>query len=104
MGLPQFGSLLSFTVTMRRIKRVVYCILFSLGLIFISIPSTQAATNSVRFRTPQGVTYRVETAGAALRGSTKQVDWVKGWPEDGSTNYVQLGSRVVLQLKADQVL
>lgn len=25
--------------------------------------------------------------------------WVKAWPQDGSTNFVELGSRVVLQLK-----
>src|SRR5947207_5378080 len=61
-------------------------------------------TNHVRFRTPHEARYRIE--GNALQDgtATNRADWLRAWPEDGSTNFIELGARVVLQLNSDTEL
>ena len=59
--------------------------------------------NLVRFRDPSEIRYRLEEAqpsNNALTASAKP-DWIRAWPQDGSTNYVQLGSRLVLALSTN---
>src|SRR5207249_2073403 len=44
-------------------------------------------------------------AGRSAAGSKgRRSEWLKAWPENGSTNHVALGRRVVLQLKSAQDL
>jgi subtilisin family serine protease/subtilisin-like proprotein convertase family protein len=69
-----------------------------------SLEAEGVRTNQVRFRAPQSVEYRVEEQ-VPQKGMTKvQEDWIRAWPEDGSTNFVELGARIVLQLKSVQDL
>jgi subtilisin family serine protease/subtilisin-like proprotein convertase family protein len=48
---------------------------------------------------PSDVSYRLDES-VARRLPNEKTEWVRAWPESGSTNYVELGSRLVLQLKA----
>ncbi len=57
-------------------------------------PST---TMHFRFRTPRQAAYRVVP-------SNSRAQWVRAWPEHEGTNFVELGSRVVLQLAPDMDL
>ncbi|MHB8524245.1 MAG: S8 family serine peptidase, partial [Limisphaerales bacterium] len=43
--------------------------------------------------------YRVEAPRGITLLSAGKNDWLKAWPDNHSTNFVELGSRVVLQLK-----
>jgi subtilisin family serine protease/subtilisin-like proprotein convertase family protein len=55
-------------------------------------------TNQVRFSAPQEVRYQLEPIAG---GQSEQPEaWIRAWPRDGSTNFVELGARVVLQLKS----
>ena len=63
------------------------------------IPAEEALTNQVRFRTPHQVRYRLDPTVSQKTAGGHGADWMRAWPEDGSTNFVQLGSRVVLQLE-----
>jgi subtilisin family serine protease/subtilisin-like proprotein convertase family protein len=53
----------------------------------------------VEFRTPQSTVYYLEPQAAKAQSSASQQEWIRAWPRLGSTNYVELGSRVVLQIK-----
>jgi subtilisin family serine protease/subtilisin-like proprotein convertase family protein len=77
---------------------------FSFGIVFamaLSVLGVQsqtltAATEIVQFRIPQATRYRL--APAAQRASVRS-DWVTAQLDDGSTNSVAFGSRVVIQLQ-----
>lgn len=60
------------------------------------------ATNHFQFRMPHSARYRIDERDWPATPS--KTGWVKAWPENGSTNYVQFGSRVVLQIKSAQAL
>jgi len=65
-----------------------------------SLQAEGTRTNQLRFRATQEVRYRVEER-VAQKGITNSAeDWIRAWPNDGSTNSLQLGARVVLQLKS----
>jgi subtilisin family serine protease/subtilisin-like proprotein convertase family protein len=60
--------------------------------------SGDTAQSTFEFKIPQPARYRADSSGIrALMAA--ETDWVKAWPEDGSTNYVEFGSRVVVQLQ-----
>lgn len=68
----------------------------------ITAANTRAQSNivSFQFRSPRPVTWRVE-APAAPAPKAKAIranDWLRAWPANGSTNFIELGNRVVLQL------
>lgn len=70
------------------------------GLLLVSAASAagQSKTEKLRFRLPHGITFRLEgDPSRALVGSTP-ARWLRAWPDDGSTNSVELGDQVVLQL------
>src|SRR6266550_5803053 len=71
-----------------------------LGLV---LPPVQADSlnpaGSFQFRMPQRVTFRPEERRALPGLSPGKVEWLKAFPENGSTNAVELGSRVVVQLR-----
>lgn len=74
-----------------------------LGLCGVNVPARASQEDSTRFqfRTPQSLSYRLDSNNAARSAlAVPGSDWVWAYPEDGSTNVVRLGSRVVLQLQA----
>jgi len=80
----------------------VFCLTFLLpGTAVYSVNAAPASTGHFRFRMPQEAGYRIETnvPGALSAGQTG-AGWIKAWPETGTTNFVLLGDRVVLQLKS----
>jgi subtilisin family serine protease/subtilisin-like proprotein convertase family protein len=59
----------------------------------------QSSEPTVRFqfREPHAATYKVQDI-RSTPGSG--AEWVKAWPEDGSTNHVEMGRRVMIHLRA----
>jgi hypothetical protein len=82
---------------MRRAAGVFYSIAF----LFLAggplLHGAPAVTNHFRFRLPHAQRYHVRDEDWPAASS--RASWLKAWPDDGSTNYVQFGSRVVLQIK-----
>jgi len=74
-------------------------------LVWVSLSALSAFADSsatdTRFqlRLPRSAAFQVETPTAAER-TTAEAPWVRAWPEDGSTNWVEFGSRLALQLEA----
>lgn len=59
---------------------------------------TRLTTNEVvRFREPREAAYRLETATNVTAGTAPQ--WIQAWPVNGSTNSLQLGAQVILQVE-----
>ena len=57
-------------------------------------------TNRFRFRTPRPLSCRSEQPVEAARPAVRKLaPWLKAWPDDGSTNHIELGSRVVVQVE-----
>ena len=74
----------------------------SMALIISSVsafahPNTNAGP--FRFRLPYVATYHIDEQEVSGLSSGAKSDWVKAWPEKSGTNFVKLGSRVVLQLQ-----
>jgi subtilisin family serine protease/subtilisin-like proprotein convertase family protein len=65
-----------------------------------------AQSNLIRFafRTPLRAGYRLDANEARRAAASNRSDWLKAWPEGGSTNSVELGSRIVVQLKSAEAL
>jgi subtilisin family serine protease/subtilisin-like proprotein convertase family protein len=66
----------------------------------LAIPIPPAGTTHFAFRETRSTGYHVEaspprTAKVREPGS----NWVRAWPDNGSTNYVEFGSRLVLELR-----
>jgi subtilisin family serine protease/subtilisin-like proprotein convertase family protein len=78
--------------------------LFSLmwfGLALIASPAgAEDATNRFQFRLPQHSTYRVDAAELKQFSARADREWLAARPESGPANAVQLGRRLVLQLKS----
>jgi subtilisin-like proprotein convertase family protein/subtilisin family serine protease len=79
---------------------VPFCIGVAVLDILAPTNSTRADPASVSFRFPQPAAYRLEASGAAGKSATAKVEWLRAWPANGSTNFVEFGSRVVLQLRS----
>jgi len=77
-------------------------ILLCLGMAFHGAVAVaaDAATNRFQFRLPMRSAYRVDAADLRQFSTGRDRQWLKAWPESSSTNFVQFGSRVVLQLKS----
>jgi subtilisin family serine protease/subtilisin-like proprotein convertase family protein len=85
---------------MRRIARVLYCNIFLISFLGQTTLEVSAQTNHFQFKTPQSLALQLdegEVSRVALKSARKA--WMKAWLQDGSTNFVELGNRVVLQLK-----
>lgn len=62
-----------------------------------------AATNSwrrVQFREPQATAYLVEPLTANRNLASRLPDWVRARPDNGTTNEIAFGSRIVLQVQS----
>ena len=57
------------------------------------------STARFQFREPRLRAYRLEEKKVATAAVGARNHWLRAWPENGSTNYVELGSRIALQLK-----
>src|SRR5207247_5122877 len=56
------------------------------------------------FRFPQPAAYRLEENAGTLKSAATKVEWLRAWPANGSTNHVEFGSRVVLQVQSTNSL
>src|SRR5580765_7210013 len=65
---------------------------------FSQIPS--ASSIRFQFREPGLKTYRLEEKRLSLLSVSAKTDWLRAFPEHGSTNSIEIGSRVVLQLSS----
>lgn len=68
-----------------------------LAPLILSAQAPSAVSGRVSFREPSPATYRLEASDAGSAAGTGR-DWIRAWP-DRSRYPVELGSRVVLQLK-----
>ncbi len=78
-----------------------WVLVLSLGLGFASesLPADAFhVTNRFQFRMPRSVSYRVDGSAQTGDHGAAPIQWLKAWPENGSTNHVEFGSRVVVQL------
>jgi len=66
---------------------------------FCQNPSTASETR-FQFRERGLVVYRVEAVASSALSTGGGSDWIKAWPEKAGARPVELGSRVVLRLKA----
>src|SRR6266850_1301986 len=86
-----------------KMKHFSSSVIASLSLIIASVsalagPSTNAGP--FRFRLPYLATYHIdEQEMRFISSSDAKPDWLKAWPEKSGTNFVEFGSRVVLQLQ-----
>src|SRR5439155_6374984 len=75
-----------------------------IALLCLGVASHLAAADPssirFRFRPPHAAAYHVDETQMRSLPSSAKVEWLKAWPENGSTNFVELGNRVVLQLKS----
>ncbi|HKS36554.1 MAG TPA: S8 family serine peptidase [Verrucomicrobiae bacterium] len=82
-----------------------FTLLTLLGALWVVAPSSfsqnPSATSETRFQFRERgvVVYRVETAAPPALSPGSGSDWIKAWPEKAGARPVELGSRVVLQLK-----
>ncbi len=77
------------------------------GLKILTAPvwaQTAVAPGHFYFRFPQPAAYRLEESAVSGQAAAAKVEWVKGWPQNGSTNFVEFGSRVVLQVQTTNSL
>jgi len=71
-------------------------LLWSGGLFSDHAAVVSNTTNTLKFRFPSAAAYRFDSAPSL---STANQDWILARPANGSTNYVEFGSRVVVQLR-----
>src|SRR5436309_674426 len=75
----------------------------AVGLELLAGPSPAqppSAPEHFRFRFPQPATYRLEERGASRPTPAGPGEWLGAWREDGSSNRVEFGSRVVLEIES----
>ena len=78
----------------------------SLALLVLVLTGSAALSESTsprirfQFREPGIAAYQVEANQSPRPGKGTGPEWVRAWPEDGSTNHVELGRRVVLHLRS----
>src|SRR5438093_2869389 len=68
------------------------------------LAQTRATSDYFQFRFPQPASYRFEETAAFRPAAAAKVEWWRAWPANGSTNFVEFGSRVVLQLQSTNSL
>jgi subtilisin-like proprotein convertase family protein/subtilisin family serine protease len=83
---------------MRRLTSI--CISIAcLGLgCHLALAQSESVGGHFQFRLPRQTAYRVDASEMHSAAMAAKVEWLNAWPDDGSTNFVELGSRVVLQL------
>jgi len=75
--------------------------LLSLGIALnFAWADSERATEHFQFRLPRPAAYHLEAKQLRSSSPSSKNEWLKAWPDGSSTNYIELGSRVVLQLKS----
>src|SRR5437667_11959487 len=77
------------------------------GLTIFAAPvsaQTGVTTDYLHFRFPHPAAYRFQESAASRQTRSAGVEWLRAWPATGSTNFVEFGSRVVLQLQSTNSL
>ena len=83
---------------MTKLRRLLYVLLFGFAVAgWAQTPPVTA--QRFQFREPRLRHYRVEQPLRTARAPAKPVEWLKAWPENGSSNYVETSSRLVIHLK-----
>ena len=82
-------------------NRIWFLICLGSVELLTSFAQTQPAPATTRFhfREPRPTTYRVEEPNPAGGAPLARSNWLKAWPENGSSQTVEFGNRVALQLK-----
>jgi subtilisin family serine protease/subtilisin-like proprotein convertase family protein len=62
---------------------------------FLAVAQPNPAAVRFQFKEPRAAAYRLEQTKAASRS-----EWLHAWPDDGSTNAVQISSRLAVKLKS----
>src|SRR5438094_4781536 len=76
-----------------------------LGIVATTVwAQTSSASGHFYFRFPQPAVYHLEESAASRQAAAAKVEWLKGWPQNGSTNFVEFGSRVVLHVQSTDSL
>jgi len=58
----------------------------------------------VKFRLPRPATFQIEVAPVPAGASPAKIEWLRAWPTDGSTQALEFGNRVVVQLQPPAAL
>src|SRR6266487_5022822 len=84
----------------------LFCVAVAGLTIFAGPISAQTGITSdyLHFRFPQPAAYRLEESGASRQAASPRVEWLRAWPANGSTNFVEFGNRVVLQVQSTNSL
>ncbi|MBU6401579.1 MAG: hypothetical protein KGS61_14775, partial [Verrucomicrobia bacterium] len=84
------------------------CIWNSTGVVLLGLTlvhgQTGASTTQFEFREPRRTAYRIETLRSVAAVPTPAKQWLRAWPSHGSSNSVEMGNRVVLQLRSTNAL
>ncbi len=70
----------------------------------LAVAGGASGSETYRFKMPQPTVYRVESVSTQSFAASNRTASLKAWPANGSTNYVELESRIVLQLQSPHVL
>src|SRR5437016_3740179 len=82
--------------------RVLWSMLVLLSAnVFSAEAGTKAANDYFVFNLPRAAGYVIDAGETqpATAATGLRVDWLKAWPDEGSSDFVLLGSRVVVQLE-----
>ena len=84
--------------------------LFCVGVAGVNIiavtvwAQTSLISGHFYFRFPQPAAYRLEESAVSRQSADAKVEWLRGWPQNGSANFVEFGSRVVLHVQSTNSL
>jgi len=100
--LSKAGQQLFFTMK----RPLLFCVgAAGLNIIAATIwAQTSLSSGHFYFRFPQPAVYHLEESAVARQSADAKVEWLKGWPQNGSTNFVEFGSRVVLHVQSTNSL
>ncbi len=73
-------------------------------LSIVSLAFFTHAADHFQFRFPQPAAYRIEEYRVPTVAGAEKAQWLRAWPDTGSTNFVEFGNRVVLQLESAESL
>src|SRR4051812_26149704 len=97
------SQLLQLVVSLKRMGRWILVVAVVLRLAELAVrarSSPAVTTDPVFFKEPLTKGYRLEPPRVSAQSTDSKADWIRAWPETGSTNFVEFGSRVVLCLQA----
>jgi len=95
--LSNAGQQLFFTVK----RPLLFCVGVAGVIIVVTVwAQTSLTPGHFCFRFPQPAAYRLEESAVSRQSAGAKVEWLRGRPQNGSTNFVEFGSRVVLHVQS----